>query len=188
MAKRQAKERESLRRGRSPANSKASIWRRKCPFRRQTLPILFTTPPRNGFLSRPNVVTEATFALCTEPTCQSAANRAARLFRCQSRTFVNSSEEKSSGLAPSTPSSKHVPWGEKICFRRPIIEPQLQIEGPRSPVEEKRLHRLSAGAGPLRVHCSATVELSHYVQPADSVPETAARRVASRALGLSRRS
>ena len=51
-------------------------------------------------------------------------------------------------------------------------EPQLQIEESRSPIEEKRLHRLSAGAGPLRVQYSATVELSHHVQPAESVPET----------------
>jgi hypothetical protein len=46
-------------------------------------------------------------------------------------------KKKSSGLAASTPSSKRAPWGEKICFRRPITEPQLQIEEPRSPIEEK---------------------------------------------------
>ena len=51
-------------------------------------------------------------------------------------------------------------------------EPQLQIEESRSPIEEKRLHRLSAAAGSLRVQYSATVELSHYTQPADNVPET----------------
>ena len=51
-------------------------------------------------------------------------------------------------------------------------EPQLQVEESRSPIEEKRLHRFSVGPGALRVHYSATVELSHHVQPADGVPET----------------
>ena len=61
---------------------------------------------------------------------------------------------------------------QRILTEAFITEPQLQIEESRSPIEEKRLHRLSAGAGPLRVRYSATVELSHYVQPAESVPET----------------
>ncbi len=61
---------------------------------------------------------------------------------------------------------------QRILTESFTTEPQLQIEESRSPIEEKRLHRLSASAGPLRVQYSATVELSHYVQPADSVPET----------------
>jgi transglutaminase-like putative cysteine protease len=61
---------------------------------------------------------------------------------------------------------------QRILTEAFTTEPQLQIEESRSPIEEKRLHRLSADAGPLRVQYSATVELSHYVQPADSVPET----------------
>ena len=105
---------------------------------------------------------------------------AARLFRCQSRTFANSSEEKSSGLAPSTPSSKRVPWGEKICFRRPIIEPQLQIEEPRSPVEGKRLHRLSAGTGPLRVTLLSYCRIVSLRSARRQRAGDAARRVASR--------
>jgi hypothetical protein len=61
---------------------------------------------------------------------------------------------------------------QRILTEAFTTEPQLQVEESRSPIEEKRLHRLSAGAGPLRVQYSATVELSHYVQPAESVPET----------------
>ena len=61
---------------------------------------------------------------------------------------------------------------QRILTEAFTTEPQLQIEESRSPIEEKRLHRLSAGAGPLRVQYSATVELSHYVQPAESVRET----------------
>jgi transglutaminase-like putative cysteine protease len=61
---------------------------------------------------------------------------------------------------------------QRILTEAFTTEPPLQIEESRSPIEEKRLHRLSAGAGPLRVRYTATVELSHYVQPADNVPET----------------
>jgi transglutaminase-like putative cysteine protease len=61
---------------------------------------------------------------------------------------------------------------QRILTEAFTTEPKLQIEESRSPIEEKRLHRFSAGAGPLRVRYSATVELSHYVQPADTVPET----------------
>jgi hypothetical protein len=61
---------------------------------------------------------------------------------------------------------------QRILTEAFTTEPQLQIEESRSPIEEKRLHRLSASAGSLRVEYSATVELSHYVQPADGVPET----------------
>ena len=61
---------------------------------------------------------------------------------------------------------------QRILTESFTTEPQLQIEESRSPIEEKRFHRLSAGAGPLRVRYAASVELSHYVQPADGVPET----------------
>jgi len=51
-------------------------------------------------------------------------------------------------------------------------EPQLHIEELPSPIEEKRHHRFSPSEGPLRVCYSATVELSHHIQPAPKVPET----------------
>lgn len=62
-------------------------------------------------------------------------------------------------------------------FQRVVSEefqtiPALQVEETLSPIEEKRHHRFSAPAGPLRVLYSANVELTHHVRPADNVPET----------------
>ena len=61
---------------------------------------------------------------------------------------------------------------QRVLTEAFTTEPQLQVDESRSPIEEKRLHRFSAGAGPLRVQYSATVELSHHIQSAASVPET----------------
>ena len=62
---------------------------------------------------------------------------------------------------------------QRILTEAFTTEPQLQIEESRSPIEEKRLHRLSAAAGSLRVRVGrATVECVTITQPADNVPET----------------
>jgi transglutaminase-like putative cysteine protease len=60
---------------------------------------------------------------------------------------------------------------QRILNEELSTEPQLEVRESRSPIEEKRHHRFSASAGPLRVRYSATVELSHLVQKADNVLE-----------------
>jgi transglutaminase-like putative cysteine protease len=61
---------------------------------------------------------------------------------------------------------------QRIVEEQFTTEPQLEVEESRSPIEEKRHHRFSSSAGPLRVLYSATVELSHHVQSPDNVPQT----------------
>lgn len=61
---------------------------------------------------------------------------------------------------------------QRIVEEQLTTEPQLEVEESRSPIEEKRHHRFSSSAGPLRVLYSATVELSHHVQSPDNVPQT----------------
>jgi transglutaminase-like putative cysteine protease len=62
-------------------------------------------------------------------------------------------------------------------FQRVVNEqftttPVYQIEESLSPLEEKRHHRFSSAAGPLKVSYQATVELTHRIQKGDHVPET----------------
>ncbi|RYD81457.1 MAG: transglutaminase family protein [Verrucomicrobiaceae bacterium] len=60
---------------------------------------------------------------------------------------------------------------QRILSESFSTDPQYPVEEVRSPIEDKRHHRLSAEAGSLRVSYSATVELTHEHQPPDDVPE-----------------
>lgn len=63
---------------------------------------------------------------------------------------------------------------QRIVEESFTTNPQRPVEECRSPVEEKRHHRFTADAGTdlLQVRYSATVDLSHHIQPPDNVPET----------------
>lgn len=62
---------------------------------------------------------------------------------------------------------------QQIVQEEFVTDPPMQIEESRSPVEEKRHHRFASnnGVGPLSVHYSATVNLSHHIQSTDNVGE-----------------
>jgi hypothetical protein len=82
MAKRATKERESLRWGRSPANSKASIWIRKCPLPRHSAAkrCQFYSPrgPAMAFYRVRMSGQRRGSPSARSLPCQSAPNRAAR--------------------------------------------------------------------------------------------------------------
>ncbi|MDQ3621495.1 MAG: transglutaminase domain-containing protein, partial [Verrucomicrobiota bacterium] len=62
---------------------------------------------------------------------------------------------------------------QRVLDESIVSDPSLDIEESRSPVEEKRHHRVSAQAGPLRVLYSATVELSHHRGSPEQVHQVA---------------
>ncbi len=62
---------------------------------------------------------------------------------------------------------------QSIVEEKIITDPAARIEESRSPIEDKRLHRFRAQAGPLRVEYSAVVDVAHHVDPAPELPEIA---------------
>lgn len=56
-------------------------------------------------------------------------------------------------------------------------DPALPIEETRSPIEDKRNHRICAEAGPITLRYSATVDLSHQTEPPENVFETTPGRM-----------
>jgi transglutaminase-like putative cysteine protease len=60
---------------------------------------------------------------------------------------------------------------QRVLSEEFVTSPVYQVEESLSPLEEKRHHRFSAAAGPLRVSYQATVELIHRIHKGDNVPE-----------------
>ncbi len=58
---------------------------------------------------------------------------------------------------------------QKVLKESFVTHPPLRIDESRSPVEEKRHHRVRAEAGPFQVCYSAEVELSHHREPPEGV-------------------
>ena len=69
---------------------------------------------------------------------------------------------------------------QRILSEAISTEPQLQIEESRSPIEEKRLHRLSAGPGPLRVQVLGDCRVVSLRSARRERAGDAARRIAGR--------
>jgi transglutaminase-like putative cysteine protease len=68
---------------------------------------------------------------------------------------------------------------QRVVNEEFVTSPVYQVEESLSPLEEKRHHRFSSPAGPLRVSYQATVELMHRIQKGDNVPETVAAVIPS---------
>ena len=62
---------------------------------------------------------------------------------------------------------------QRIAQEAFTTNPQIKVEESHSTGEEKRHHRFLANAGELQVRYSATVNLSHHIQPGDDVGESA---------------
>jgi transglutaminase-like putative cysteine protease len=61
---------------------------------------------------------------------------------------------------------------QQVLNERFMAEPRYPTQESLSPLEEKRHHRFSSPAGPLRVTYEATVELTHHIRNGESVPES----------------
>jgi transglutaminase-like putative cysteine protease len=61
---------------------------------------------------------------------------------------------------------------QRVLNEQFVTAPIYQVLESIGPLEEKRHHRFSPTAGPLRVSYQATVELTHHIQKGDNVPET----------------
>ncbi len=61
---------------------------------------------------------------------------------------------------------------QKIVAEALVTEPSLPVEESRSPIEDKRHHRVSAPPGKFTIRYSATVDLSHRIDPHVRVVDT----------------